>query len=130
MKIETHPSLIRAHRVVGMMRKAFVPEMGVELEVRSWSNGREQGLCLTKTTGGIMKWKSAVIAECRSSDQIVVCAGNREYFDNQTNQPTDELWATTVPGGPGPEMSWRGDGRAHFDTEKEAAAWLVRFFRQ
>lgn len=128
MKIETHPSLIRAHRIVGMMRKAVVTE-GVELEVRSWSNGREQGLCLTKTTGWIVAWKSAVIAECRSSDQIVVCAGNRDHFDNQTNQPDDELWATTALRGLEPD-SGRDEGRVHFDTEKEAAAWLVRFFRQ
>jgi len=91
MKIPLHYSLKVARQVVG---KIDLPRnIAKHCTVDSWSNCREQGLCIKVNIGNkIEDWKSICIAQQRNSDDILIIVGNGRHFDIQTNQPNDEIW--------------------------------------
>ena len=95
MKIPVHYSLKVARNVVS---KIDLPkEIARGCWVESWSNGREQGLYISRLTipsnsGKKIVSQGIVIAQQRSSDDILVVCGDAQYFDVQTHQPSDKLW--------------------------------------
>lgn len=90
MKIPLHHSLKVAHEVV---RKIDLPKsVAKHVTIESWSNCREQGLCISVTIGNYENWKKIAVAEHRSSDSIIVASGPCSEFDNQTNQMSDKVW--------------------------------------
>jgi hypothetical protein len=94
-KIYVHPSLTVARKVVSALEKILPKNIAKNLILKSWSNGREQGLCLKYTkvdSISVLSSKMIVFSEARSSDQILVMAGDASDFDFQTNQPNDEIW--------------------------------------
>jgi hypothetical protein len=93
-KIEVHESLQVAHKVLRAIEKIMPKRLAGDCRVESWSNGREQGLCLenySSSQNGILARK-IVFAEDRASDDILVVNGSNYDFDVQTNQPSDETW--------------------------------------
>ena len=109
MKIPVHYSLKVARAVVA---KIDLPkEVAKNCTVESWSNCREQGLCIKKYDDSS---KAVLIAQQRSSDEILLVCGILRDFDFQTNQPSEELWNI---------------GRVHFDPKdvKKAAKHIEKF---
>jgi len=110
MKIPVHYSLKLARAVVA---KIDLPkEVAKNCTVESWSNGSEQGLCIKKYdfSGAGDKGKHIVVAQQRSSEQILIVAGPSRDFDFQTNQPSDDIW-------------YKDGARTHFDyNDVEKAA--------
>lgn len=110
-KIETHYSLLVAHEVLKALRRLASERERQFGEPRytvcSWSNGREQGLCIQGFPNRTVAW-----AQQRSSDQIVVYSCAYQDVDVTTNLPT-------TPKG------W--DGRKEFDPEAldEAAQYIL-----
>jgi hypothetical protein len=92
-KIEIHPSLLVAHKVVSALEKILPKSIAKDLTIKSWSNCREQGLCLERRGSvGKIAIDKIVFSEARNSDEILVVYGFYSDFDMQTNQPTDERW--------------------------------------
>lgn len=110
MKIPIHYSLKVARAVVA---KIDLPkEVAKNCDVESWSNGREQGLCIKKFFP-LGESKSIVVAQQRSSDDILIVAGTGSDFDFQTNHPSDDIWH-------------KDGARTHFNyNEKEKAARYI-----
>jgi len=111
MKIQYHNSLNVAHKVIKSLNKLvestkfhrnstvnpqynyYKPTfLAKEISLGSWSNGREQGLCLKLTIGPPSAWISFNMAENRNSDDIVIIKDVCGSIDNQTNQPSEEAW--------------------------------------
>jgi len=93
MKIPYHYSLEVAHQIVD---KINIPkEVGNYVTLESWSNCREQGLCISVALGKIKQWKKICVAQQRSSDSILIIAGNSMEFDNN-NQPSEEIWPSRI----------------------------------
>jgi hypothetical protein len=108
MRMEKHHSLVRAEKVLRLLRrKAAGRVVGIEC----WSNGREQGYCLNVTDGPVETWRSVVLAEQRSSDYVLVVPGPHAEFDMQTNHPSDAVWKD----------------RQEFATDAEAAEFIAKF---
>ena len=93
-KIDVHPSLVVARKIVLAIEKILPKDIAKTLTLKSWSNGREQGLCLRSHAVGVLDTASAIVfAEARSSDSIIIVHGNAFIdFDPQTNQPNEETW--------------------------------------
>jgi hypothetical protein len=110
MKIPVHYSLKVARAVVA---KIDLPkEVAKNCTIESWSNGREQGLCI-KRFFPLGESKSIVVAQQRSSDDILIVAGTCSDFDFQTNHPSDDIWD-------------KDGARTHFNyNEKEKAARYI-----
>ena len=110
MKIPVHYSLKVARKVVS---KIDLPaKVAKDCTVESWSNGREQGLCIKRFAITTMS-KQIVIAQQRSSDQILIVSGTPSDFDYQTNHPSDDIWP-------------REGARTHFNyNEIEKAARYI-----
>ena len=91
-KIPIADSLVVARKVVRALEKIIPKELAKDCRVESWSNCREQGLCIKRWSrdGGFDR--RVVVAEARSSDSILVVTGTYCDFDMQTNQPSDEAW--------------------------------------
>lgn len=111
MKIQYHNSLNVAHKVIKSLNKLVEntkihrnstvnPQynynkptfLAKEIGLESWSNCREQGLCLKLTIGPPSTWTSFNMAENRNSDDIVIIKDVCGSIDNQTNQPSEEAW--------------------------------------
>lgn len=94
-KIEVHHSLVVARKVVSALEKIIPSKIAKDCRIKSWSNCREQGLCLEQffTVNGTLDGRKVVFAENRNSDEIVVIHGDNYDFDIQTNQPNDEVWS-------------------------------------
>lgn len=71
-------SLQVAHQVAALVDNSFL--------IKSFSNGREQGLCITNYP------RTACVAENRNSDEIVVYYGNSSDFDITTNLPSEKVY--------------------------------------
>jgi len=99
-KIGVHYSLIVAKKVVRELEKILPEKIANDCLLESWSNGREQGLCIeyapTFNGTNISNWKSVVIAQQRNRDDILIVHGLYKDFDTQTNQPNDEVWKDRV----------------------------------
>lgn len=92
MKIKMHHSLEVAHNVVKLID---IPrEYKDNITLLSWSNSREQGLCIQVALGKFGNWKKICVAENRNSDDIVVLYGKEKDFDFQTNQPSESCWSS------------------------------------
>lgn len=103
-KIEVHHSLVVARNVVKALEKILPKEIAKDCRITSWSNGREQGLCITYWFSPIAinhskkvvfvdnHSKKVVFARCRISDSILVVYGTTSDFDHQTNQPSEEVY--------------------------------------
>lgn len=116
-KIEVHYSLKVAMKVVRELEKILPKEIAKECTIESWSNGREQGLCVEYSgAGSTDNWKSVVIAQQRCSDEILVVCGRYTDFDVQTNHPNDEIWKNKV------HFNYKG--------EKSAAKYILDFFNK
>jgi len=90
MKIPICSSLKVARKVVS---KIDLPkEIARNCILESWSNGREQGLCIQNANGHPESWQKILIAEQRNSDDILVVFGPCIDFDITTNHPSDEVW--------------------------------------
>ena len=92
MKIPEHYSLKVARQVVN---KIDLPkEIAKDCWVESWSNGREQGLHISRFMSGKNGETDRAInvAQQRWEDNIMVCWGKHSDFDYQTNQESDEVW--------------------------------------
>ena len=90
MRIPLHYSLKVAHDVV---KKIDLPkEIAGHCTVASWSNCREQGLCIDCSDGPIESWLKICIAQHRSSDNIVIIYGSYRNFDISTNSPNEAVW--------------------------------------
>jgi hypothetical protein len=90
MKIPVHYSLKVARKVVA---KIDLPaKVAKDCTVESWSNGREQGLCIKRFAIPSTMSKQIVIAQQRSSDNILIVSGSQSDFDFQTNHPSDDVW--------------------------------------
>jgi len=96
-KIEIHSSLLVAHKAVSALEKILPKSIAKDLVIKSWSNGREQGLCLERS-GSVEKIAidKIVFSEARNSDEILIVYGSRSDFDFQTNQPNDEIWESRM----------------------------------
>lgn len=93
MNVEKCASLKVADRVLAAFRKLVANVEGESLTVKSWSNGREQGYCISNSAGVDMKaWRMVVFAEARGSDDIIVIGGTWNDFDITTHQPNDATW--------------------------------------
>ena len=91
-KLPLHYSLAVARKIVN---KVKVPkDIANHCSVESWANCREQGLSIGVHIGHIDKWKNILVAQQRNSDDILIVVGASSMFDNQTNQPSDEIWDT------------------------------------
>ena len=90
MKISMVWSLQVAHNVVDCIN--LPKKMADQVSIQSWSNGREQGLCVSTYFGGSDNWRKFCIAECRNSDNIVVNYGPSNNFDVTSNQPNEEVY--------------------------------------
>jgi len=109
MKIPMHYSLEVAHQVVN---KIDIPKsIAEQVTVESWSNCREQGLCISVTIGGYANWKRICVAQHRSSDSILVISGPHKEFDDH-NQPSEEVWRNGV--------------HFHFNEQKKAAEFIKK----
>lgn len=94
MKIPVHYSLKVASEVVN---KISIPkEIKDSVTLESWSNGREQGLCISVSLGNIEQWKHICVAQQRSSDDIIVISGPYNEFDITTNIPSDRVFSNRV----------------------------------
>jgi hypothetical protein len=92
-KIPVHHSLMVAHKVIKEVEKIIPKEIAKECSLESWSNCREQGICISYyPLKGFSFSHKVCIAECRNSDEILVIHGTTDDFDNQTNQPTEETY--------------------------------------
>ena len=91
-KIEVHNSLIVARKVIRALEKIIPRTIAKECSLESWSNGREQGLCLRYYPVDSFLTKKFCISECRNSDSILVVHGSNNDFDLQTNQPSEEIY--------------------------------------
>lgn len=91
-KIEVHPSLVVARKVVRELEKIIPKNIANNCRIASWSNCREQGLCIECFSGLTDFSKKVCIAECRNSDSILVVHGTNYDFDMQTNQPSEEIY--------------------------------------
>ena len=91
-KIEIHTSLQVAHKVLKAIEKIIPKEIAKDCRIESWSNGREQGLCL-ECYSLPCSIKKIIFSEARNSDQILVVHGDNYSFCYQTNQPNEEIWA-------------------------------------
>jgi hypothetical protein len=83
--VEIHYSLEVAYLVLEHFRNLPCDEK-IKFTVQSFSNGREQGLCLVKYGGA--NSRQVAFAQQRNSDEIVVYYGNGYEFDVSTNMPT------------------------------------------
>lgn len=95
MKVEKVYSLQVADRVLEEITKlAKKVERDLPVDVRVWSNGREQGYHLTAGDNAV------VFAENRNSDHILVVVGDKMDFDISTNMPNNKIWedAMMYPG--------------------------------
>lgn len=93
-KIEVHTSLQVAHKVLRAVEKIIPKNIAKDSRIESWSNGREQGLCLenfSRSANG-SDIRKIVFAEARSSDNILVVHGSNYEFDFRTNQPSEKVW--------------------------------------
>ena len=88
--IRYHDSIVVAKKVINELNKILPSEQKSKSWISSWSHGREQGFCVVYYNRIINK--SACIAECRSSDEILVIVDNSEQFDIQTNQPSESAY--------------------------------------
>lgn len=97
-KIELHPSLQVAHNVIKKLEKILPSKYAKTSMLKSWSNGREQGLCLlyynprSKFNNNL----KICIAESRCSDDILIVMGPANQFCFQTNQPSENVWNNRV----------------------------------
>jgi len=90
MKIPLHYSLDVAMKVVNKIN--LPKEIAKNCDIQSWSNGREQGVCIHSTNGNYETWSKIAIAQQRNSDSIMVISGRDVNFNIQTNMPDDEAW--------------------------------------
>lgn len=96
-KISYCRSLKVAHKVREELNKIVPQSMVKDMWIESWANCREQGLCFVFDSNSMNKdlpsvFYKAVVAEQRSSDSILIVAGNANHFNYQTNQPNEEIW--------------------------------------
>ncbi len=117
-KLVKHPSLVHAEKVLKLVRKRWdgLPEATREnlrtAVIQTWSNGREQGFHISLRDSAAEADRAVVFAEQRSSDQVVVLAGDASRFDITTNMPDEKLW----------------DEAVHcFSDDDEAADQIMRF---
>lgn len=90
MKIPVHYSLKVARQVVS---KIDLPkEIAENCEVKSYSNGREQGLFIYRFGFDCTQAQALTVAQQRSSDEILVVIGAGIDFDVATNSPSEKLW--------------------------------------
>ncbi len=68
------------------------PSMAGRMWLGSFSNGREQGFCLTTDCAEIHPSRKASFAGHKGSDGIAVYLGTSDQFGYGTNQPTEEAW--------------------------------------
>ena len=114
-KIPVHYSLVVARKVVRRLEKILPEEIANNCTIESWSNGREQGLCVSFINGIVARdWKSILIAQQRCSDNILIIYGNGKDFDISTNGPSERIWNNP-------------DNRIefHYDEVKEAAKYIL-----
>jgi hypothetical protein len=101
-KLVKHPSLVHAEKVLNLVRDGWdeLPEstrnnLRTAL-IQVWSNGREQGFHISLRDSAAEAERAVVFAEQRSSDQVVVLAGDAIRFDITTNMPDEKLWEEAV----------------------------------
>lgn len=91
MRFEKHYSLLHSEKVLKLVRKNLKGS-DVNVTIRAWSNGREQGFNLSRNeprpSGDL------VFAQQRNSDAVLIVMGPSEEFDIQTHQPSEKLWET------------------------------------
>ena len=77
--------------VLRFLNKIDLPkEIARDCTLQSWSNGREQGLCISYFAPDL-KSKMVVFAQQRSSDAILIVGGHPNDFCIN-HQPSDALW--------------------------------------
>jgi len=73
--IQKVESLVVAEAVVNLVQNS--PEAAeVDCYIESYQNGREQGLMLWSSCAFKQRAQAIYIAQCRNSDQILICVGN------------------------------------------------------
>jgi hypothetical protein len=87
-----HYSLKHSNEILRLLRKEL-GRNGNGVTIEAWANCREQGYCLKVWPMGLDADRATGIcfAQERSGDSIVVVSGPIRSFNNQTNQPSDEL---------------------------------------
>jgi len=93
-KIPVHHSLRVARKVISEVEKIIPRAIAKECYIESWSNCREQGLCISCFPIKSSFSRKVCVAECRNSDEILVIHGTTYDFDHQTNQPSEAIWET------------------------------------
>lgn len=84
-------SLLRAHRTLkGIGWRTMSAEERGEIDVESYSNGREQGYLLR--VGGFSTGRALVLSQNRNSDSMVMYVGTSRDFANGGNVPSDAVY--------------------------------------
>jgi hypothetical protein len=69
---------------------ARISESTREMDIYSYTNGREQGYTLNESFGN--NQRKVAFAEYRKSDDIVVYFGQRTDFERNTNIPSEAVY--------------------------------------